>query len=174
MVNFLFISDEFLSAHSLLGGRGLTESWRRERDRWLVLRVRAGAQPRTVTGYYNLWPCEPSEMRSEAGAVQCAVMGHCTPVQCITYSTGCNGGDLCSDPGQHREKCAHWRSDNNSDNYSPRLNLPSHKFSLFECLQNHKNKIFRKIIIISPASVKRCQELIQYILLEISTFNIPS
>ena len=76
MVNFLFISDEFLSAHSLLGGRGLTESWRRERDRWLVLRERAGAQqPRTVTGYYNLWPCEPSEMRSEAGDVQCAVMG---------------------------------------------------------------------------------------------------
>ena len=45
-------------------------------------------------------------------------------------------------------------------------------FTVSVFIQNHK--IFQKIIIISPATVKRCQELIQYILLEISTFNIPS
>ena len=57
-------------------------------------------------------------------------------------------------------------------NYSPSLNLLSHKSSLFQCLQNHK--IFQAIIIISPATVKRCQELIQYILLQICTLYIPS
>ena len=55
--SFLFIpnnpSPEVLG-HSLLGGCGLTERWGRESGGW-SWRVRAGAQPRTVTSYYNLW-----------------------------------------------------------------------------------------------------------------------
>ena len=160
----------FSLTHSLLGGRGLTESWRRETGGWEW-------GPELSRGRLLVTTISGTKNHQRWGVKLCTVRGnggHCTGVQCITHSTGCNGGDLCSDPGQHWEKCAHWRSDNNLDNYSPRVNLPSHRFSLFECLQNHKNKIFLKIIIISPASVKRCQELIQYILLEISTFNIPS